>query len=98
MVVARQRPPRAMPYVIAVYDVAVERNAKALRLFRRYLRHVQNSVFEGELTPSQLAELEAGATALLEGSDAAVLYALRTQAYSERRSIGADRGGPAPFV
>ena len=87
-----------MPYVIAVYDVAVERNAKALRLFRRYLRHVQNSVFEGELSPAQLAELESAADALLEGNDAVVLYALRTQAYSERRSLGADRGGPVPFV
>lgn len=87
-----------MPYVIAVYDVAVERNAKALKLFRRYLAHVQNSVFEGELSPAQLAELEASATALLDGNDTAVLYVLRTQAYSVRRSLGADPGKPGPFV
>ena len=87
-----------MPYVIAVYDVAVERGAKALRLFRRYLAHVQNSVFEGELSPAQLAELEAAAAALLDGDDAVVLYTLRTRAYSERRSLGADRGTPGPFV
>ncbi len=87
-----------MPYVIAVYDVAVERDARALGLFRRYLAHVQNSVFEGELSPAQLAELEAAAAALLDGDDAVVLYALRTKAYSERRSLGADRGAPGPFV
>ena len=87
-----------MPYVIAVYDVAVERNAKALRLFRRYLGHVQNSVFEGELSPAQLAELESAAAALLDGPDSVVLYALRTRAYSERRSLGADRGAPGPFL
>ena len=87
-----------MPYVIAVYDVAVERNAKVLRLFRRYLAHVQNSVFEGELSPAQLAELETAANDLLDGHDSAVLYALRTRAYSERRSLGADRGTPGPFV
>lgn len=87
-----------MPYVIAVYDVAVSRNAKALKLFRRYLRHTQNSVFEGELTARQLAELEAAARALLDGADTAVLYALRTKAYAERRSIGADPGEPAPFL
>ena len=69
-----------MPYVIAVYDVAVERNAKALKLFRRFLGHVQNSVFEGELSPSQLAELEAEAGRLLRDADAAVLYVLRTEA------------------
>ncbi len=87
-----------MPYVIAVYDVSVKRNAKALRLFRRYLTHVQNSVFEGELSPAQLAELEASAASLLDGDDAAVLYTMRTRAYSERRALGADRGTPGPFV
>ena len=87
-----------MPYVIAVYDVAVKRNARALRLFRRYLAHVQNSVFEGELSPGQLAELEAGARGVLTGDDRAVLYVLRTRAYSERRSIGADDGEPSPFL
>ena len=87
-----------MPYVIAVYDVGVKRNAKALKLFRRYLAHVQNSVFEGELSPAQLAELETAAAALLADADAAVLYVLRTQAYSERRALGADPGPPGPFV
>ena len=87
-----------MPYVVAVYDVASERNARALRLFRRYLSHVQNSVFEGELTAAQLAELEAGAREVLAGRDAAVLYVLRTQAYTERRSLGADGGGPSTVL
>lgn len=87
-----------MPYVIAVYDVASRRNPKALKLFRRYLSHVQNSVFEGELSPGQLAELEASARALLSGVDTAVLYVLRTKAYSERRPLGTDGGVPGPFV
>lgn len=87
-----------MPYVIAVYDVAVERNARALRLFRRYLAHVQNSVFEGELAPAQLAELEAAAAALLDDGDSVIVYAMRTAAYSERRVIGTERGTAGPFV
>ena len=87
-----------MPYVVAVYDVAVERNAKALQLFRRYLAHVQNSVFEGELTAAQLAELEAEAGALLADSDSVILYAHRTSAYSERRVLGGARGSPEPFL
>lgn len=87
-----------MPYVIAVYDVAVKRNAKALKLFRRYLSWVQNSVFEGELSPAQLAELEDAAGRLLDGGDAVILYELRTRAYSERRVLGAERGTPGPFV
>ena len=87
-----------MPYVIAVYDVAVKRNAKALRLFRRYLAWVQNSVFEGELSPAQLAELASQADALPGEGDSVVLYELRTRAYSTRRVLGTDRGTPGPFL
>ena len=87
-----------MPYVIAVYDVSVDRVHKALKLFRRYLSWVQNSVFEGELTKAQLAELEAEARALLEAEDSVILYEMRTTAYHERRVIGAERGTPGPFV
>lgn len=87
-----------MPYVIAVYDVSVDRVQKALKLFRRYLSWVQNSVFEGELTKAQIAELEAEARALLEEDDAVILFELRTKAYMERRTIGPERGSTGPFI
>jgi len=87
-----------MPYVIAVYDVSTDRVAKALKLFRRYLAWVQNSVFEGELTKAQLAELEAEARALLEEGDAVIVYEMRTTAYMERRTIGTERAPTGPFV
>ncbi len=87
-----------MPYVIAVYDVSVERVHKALKLYRRYLSWVQNSVFEGELTAAQLAELEAETRALLEDGDAVILYEMRTTAYMERRTLGVERADPGPFV
>lgn len=87
-----------MPYYIAVYDVSTRRGARVLKLFRRYLTWVQNSVFEGELTHAQAAELEAKADALLRDADAVVLYELRTTAYTERRVLGAERAGVGPFV
>lgn len=87
-----------MPYVIAVYDVSTDRVQKALKLFRRYLSWVQNSVFEGELTKGQLAELEAETQALLEDEDAVIVYELRTTAYMERRTIGPERASAGPFV
>ena len=87
-----------MPYVIAVYDVSTDRVAKALKLFRRYLSWVQNSVFEGELTKAQLAELEAEARTLLQDEDAVIIYEMRTIAYTERRTIGPERASVGPFV
>lgn len=50
-------------YVIMVYDIADENNgAKRQRhifkICKRYLTHIQNSVFEGNLTPAQLAHMK----------------------------------------
>ena len=45
-------------YVIVVYDVSVDRVSKVCNFLRRYLNRVQNSVFEGELTDKQFAEIE----------------------------------------
>lgn len=46
-------------YTILVYDAAAERNAIVLRTCRKYLHHIQNSVFEGELSQAQLVYLQA---------------------------------------
>lgn len=44
-------------YVILVYDVDQKRTAKMLKLCRRYLSWIQNSVFEGEISEVQLKYL-----------------------------------------
>src|SRR6266568_4585450 len=44
--------------VIVVYDTAAERNPRILGLCRRYLHHVQRSVFEGSLSAAQLQRFQ----------------------------------------
>ena len=44
-------------YVILVYDIEEKRVGKMLKLCRRYLNWIQNSVFEGELSEVQLQAL-----------------------------------------
>ena len=44
-------------YVIAVYDVGAERTQRMLKIGRKYLTWIQNSVLEGELTELQLAQM-----------------------------------------
>ena len=50
--------------VILIYDISVEteggqrRLTRVLKKARKYLHHVQKSVFEGELTAAQLRRLE----------------------------------------
>lgn len=50
-------------YVILVYDIAQEENGPKIwrnvfKISKRYLHHIQNSVFEGELTEAQILALQ----------------------------------------
>lgn len=82
-----------MPYYIAVYDVAIKRGPKMLKLFRRYLHWVQNSVFEGELTKAQFAALRQEAEALMNvDEDGILIYQLRDERYVDRVSLGTEQG------
>lgn len=50
-------------YIIMIYDIKVDENgAKVSRnifkITKKYLSHIQNSVFEGEITPALLKKLE----------------------------------------
>ena len=70
-----------------------------LRLFRRYLNWVQNSVFEGELTHAQFAELKAKAEALMVPSeDGVIFYQLRDERYTTRTVLGQESGHRDRFL
>jgi len=45
-------------YVIVVYDMEADRTHLMLKLCRRYLVHVQNSVLEGEISEGDLSDTE----------------------------------------
>jgi CRISPR-associated protein Cas2 len=88
-----------MPYYLAVYDMNTKRVGKALKLFRRYLNWVQNSVFEGELTKAQFARLEAEALELMEEEeDSVIFYELRQERYVGRTVLGEERGNRSNFL
>lgn len=80
-------------YVILVYDINVKRVGKVLKISRRYLTWVQNSVLEGELTEatfrSFLAELR---QVIDEDEDSLLFYILKSQYFLERKSIGIEKG------
>ncbi len=51
-------------YVILIYDICLDDNgARTLRnvfkICKKYMSHVQKSVFEGEITPAKLKKLQA---------------------------------------
>jgi len=82
-------------YVIMVYDVAVERVAKVLKVGRKYLTWVQNSVLEGELTRAQFERLKAEVREVIEESEDSVLfYLLRSTDWLDRQNLGVRKGEP----
>ena len=87
-----------MPFIIAVYDVNQKRTGKMLKLFRRYLTWVQNSVFEGDLTGAQIKQLQQEAEALMDYKDGVIFYQLRDERYSERTALGVDKAERSRFL
>lgn len=62
-------------FVIIVYDVGEKRVAKALKICRKYLNWVQNSVLEGEISDVNLKKLRAEMEKLIDSEvDSVILY------------------------
>ncbi len=85
-------------YLILVYDVSIERVSKVLKTCRKYLTWVQNSVFEGEISESDLIKLRDDLERIIESSDSITIYKLRTTAYMEKEQIGKLKGEPSEFI
>jgi CRISPR-associated protein Cas2 len=81
-------------YVILVYDINVKRVGKVLKISRRYLTWVQNSVLEGELTEATFRAFLIELNQIInEDEDSLLFYILGSQKYTERKSIGVKKGG-----
>lgn len=79
-------------YVILVYDMGQKRVGKMLKLCRRYLNWIQNSVFEGELTEVQLKELLYEARQIMnEDEDSLILFKNRDQKWLDKQIVGLER-------
>ena len=76
-------------YVILCYDVGIRRNAKTRKIARKFLRPVQNSVYEGFITEGKLKKLSSQLEAVIDpAEDAIVFYKLNTGPDFEKISIG----------
>jgi len=79
-------------FVILVYDVASKRDAKVLKLCRRYLTWVQNSVFEGEITEAKFKMLQKELKGLIKDQDSIIVYQFRSKKYWKRMVLGEEKG------
>lgn len=79
-------------FVIVVYDVSVDRVSKVCNFLRRYLNRVQNSVFEGELTDKQFAEIEYGLKKIVKKDvDSIRFYSFRTKDQVKLTIMGVEK-------
>lgn len=77
-------------YAIVVYDMRADRTQLMLKLCRRFLSHVQNSVLEGEITKGNLERLEGEIDDLLIETESVVIYEVSSGALLNRTVYGDD--------
>jgi len=79
-------------FSILVYDISERRVSKALKICRKYLNWVQNSVFEGEISESKLERLKYELKRMMNiEEDSVIIYTFRTTKYSHREIIGVEK-------
>jgi CRISPR-associated protein Cas2 len=70
----------------------VERVSSVCQYLRKYLNWVQNSVFEGELTISELAKIENDLKNIIdENKDSITIYILSSEKALKRKFLGTKK-------
>lgn len=79
-------------FVIFTYDVNAKRDGKMMKTCRKYLTHVQNSVFEGMLSPSKLKRLKSETARIIDKkTDNICIYEFDSLKYARKEQIGTVR-------
>ena len=80
-------------FVLMFYDVGEKRVNKVLKVARRYLTWIQNSVLEGDLSPATFESLKVDVKKIIDLQyDSVLFYAWRTERYMSREVLGIERG------
>ncbi|MFQ5606267.1 MAG: CRISPR-associated endonuclease Cas2 [bacterium] len=86
-------------YIILVYDIGENRVGKALKICRRFLTWIQNSVFEGELSESKLKELKLKLKALIkEKEDSVLIFRFKDKRYFKKEAMGLEKNTDDTFL
>ena len=86
-------------YVILVYDCGEKRVGKMLKLYRKYLNWIQNSVFEGKISEVKLKELTLKAEKIMDSDeDSLIIFSSRQEKWLEKQIIGKERSSIDNFL
>lgn len=79
-------------YIILVYDIEEKRVGKMLKLCRRYLNWIQNSVFEGELSEVKLKQLLQEAAGIMDKErDSIIIFQTRQEKWLNKMVVGREK-------
>jgi len=82
-----------MVYVVIVYDISIERQNEIREFLKRFLKHVQNSVFEGEIEESKVYFIRKWLERKIDKSkDSVIIYVLNSKyCLKNRFAIGRQK-------
>lgn len=79
-------------YAIIVYDIKVERVNKVKGYLRKHLNWIQNSVFEGELTLSELEIIKKDLKDIInKNEDSVIIFTVRSEKAFKRQVLGIEK-------
>ncbi|MBW3470433.1 CRISPR-associated endonuclease Cas2 [Arthrospiribacter ruber] len=86
-------------YIILVYDIGERRVSKMLKLCRKYLNWIQNSVFEGEITEVKYKELIINAKKIMKiEEDSLIVFKSREEKWLDKEVIGQEKNDLDTFL
>mgnify|MGYP000631735054 CR=1 FL=1 len=78
-------------YAFLFYDVGEKRVQKVFKICKKYLVHIQNSVFEGELLESQVIKLKSELNKCIRtDKDSVIFFKSRSQRWLEKEFWGKE--------
>ena len=76
-----------------VYDINKKRVNKVLKVARKYLNWIQNSVLEGEISGAKFTKLKLELREIINPKeDSIIFYIMRTTRYAKREIMGIQKG------
>lgn len=91
-------------YVIVVYDIKGDDGgqkvlAKTYKICKKYLNHIQNSVFEGELSVSQIFSLKLELQKIIRKElDSVIMFKSRNERWLQKEMWGMQEDKTSNFI
>ncbi|SFE57758.1 CRISPR-associated protein Cas2 [Peptostreptococcus sp. D1] len=91
-------------YIILIYDICTDENSanvhrKVFSICKKYLTHIQKSVFEGNLTKLKLMELELELKKCIrKDMDSVIIFQSRDEKWLKKNFLGKVDDATSRFI